>query len=47
MFFYQMKKEKEEEETEEMTIQRWPYLGIHPRYNHQTHTVFWMPTRAC
>ena len=34
-------------ETEEMTIQSLPYLGIHPIYNHQTQTLLWMPTRAC
>jgi hypothetical protein len=34
-------------ETEEMTIQRLPHLGIHPIYNHQTQTLLWMPTRAC
>jgi hypothetical protein len=34
-------------ETEGMTIQRLPYLGIDPIYNHQTHTLLWMPTRAC
>jgi hypothetical protein len=27
---------KYEAETEEMTIQRLPHLGIHPIYNHQT-----------
>ena len=34
-------------ETEEMTIQRLPHLGIHPIYNHQTQTLLWMPTSAC
>jgi hypothetical protein len=34
-------------ETEGMTIQRLPHLGIHPIYNHQTQTLFWMPTRSC
>jgi hypothetical protein len=34
-------------ETEGMAIQRLPHLGIHPTYNHQTQTLFWMPTRAC
>jgi hypothetical protein len=34
-------------ETEGMTIQRLPHLGIHPIYNHQTQTLLWMPTRAC
>jgi hypothetical protein len=29
-------------ETEEMTIQRLPHLGIHPTYNHQTQTLLWM-----
>jgi hypothetical protein len=35
-----------EAETEEMTIQRLPHLGIHPIYNYQTQTLLWM-TRAC
>jgi hypothetical protein len=30
-------------ETEEMTIQRLPYLGIHPIYNHQVQTLLQMP----
>ena len=34
-------------ETEEMTIQRLPHLGIHHIDNHQNQTLFWMPTRAC
>jgi hypothetical protein len=34
-------------ETEEMTIQRLPYLGIHPIYNLQTQTLLWMLTSAC
>ena len=34
-------------ETEGMTIQRLPHLGIHPIYNHQTQTLLWMPTSAC
>jgi hypothetical protein len=34
-------------ETEGMTIQRLPHLGIHPINNHQTQTLFQMPTRAC
>ena len=34
-------------ETEGMTIQRLPYLGIYPIYNHQTQTLLWMPTCAC
>jgi hypothetical protein len=33
-------------ETEEMTIQRLPHLGIYPIYN-QTQTLLWMPIRAC
>ena len=28
-------------ETEGMTIQRLPHLGIHPIYNHQTQTLVW------
>jgi hypothetical protein len=35
------------EETEEMTIQRLPHLGIHPIYNHQTQMLLQMPTSAC
>ena len=31
-------------ETEVMTIQRLPHLGIHPIYSHQTQTLLWMPT---
>jgi hypothetical protein len=34
-------------ETEEMTIQRLPRLEIHPINNHQTQTLWQMPTRAC
>ena len=34
-------------ETEGMTIQRLPHLGIHPIYSHQTQTLLWMPTSAC
>jgi hypothetical protein len=34
-------------ETEGMTIQKLPHLGIHLRYNHQTQTLLWMPTSAC
>jgi hypothetical protein len=34
-------------ETEGMTIQGLPRLGIHPINNHQTQTLLWMPTRAC
>jgi hypothetical protein len=33
-------------ETEGKTIQRLPYLEIHPIYNHQTQTLLWM-LRAC
>jgi hypothetical protein len=36
-----------EAETEEMTIQRLPHLGIHSINYHQNQTVLWMPTRAC
>ena len=36
-----------EAETEGMTIQRLPHLGIHPINNHQTQKLLWMPTRAC
>jgi hypothetical protein len=34
-------------ETEVMTIQRLPHLGIHPTINHQTQALLQMPTRAC
>jgi hypothetical protein len=34
-------------ETEGMTIQRLPHLGIHPIYSHQTWTLLWMPGSAC
>jgi hypothetical protein len=34
-------------ETEGMTIQKLPHLGIHPINNHQTQTLLQMPTRAC
>jgi hypothetical protein len=34
-------------ETEGMTIQRLPHLGIHAISNHQNQTLLWMPTRAC
>jgi hypothetical protein len=34
-------------ETEGMTIQRIPHLGIHPIYNQKTQTLLWMPTSAC
>jgi hypothetical protein len=33
-------------ETEGITIQRLPHLGIHLIYNHQTQTLLWMPTSA-
>jgi hypothetical protein len=33
-------------ETEGMTIQKLPHVGIHPIYNHQTQTLLWMPTSA-
>ena len=34
-------------ETEGVSIQRLPHLGIHPINNHQTQTLWLMPTRAC
>jgi hypothetical protein len=34
-------------ETEGVTIQRLPHLGIHLISNHQTQTLLQMPTRAC
>jgi hypothetical protein len=34
-------------ETEGMTIQRLPHLGIYPINNHQTQTLLQMPTKAC
>jgi hypothetical protein len=34
-------------ETEGMTIQRLPHLGIHPKYIYQTQTHLWMPTSTC
>jgi hypothetical protein len=34
-------------ETEGMTIQRLPHLGIHPIYIHQTQTLLRTPIRAC
>ena len=34
-------------ETEEMTIQRLPHLGIHPINNHQTQILLHMPERFC
>jgi hypothetical protein len=33
-------------ETEGVTIQRLPHLGIHPKGNYQTQTLLWMPTSA-
>ena len=36
-----------EAESEGMTIQKLPHLGIHPINNHQTQTLLQMPTRAC
>jgi hypothetical protein len=36
-----------EAETEGMTIQRLPHLGIHPINYHQTQTLLHMPTRFC
>jgi hypothetical protein len=32
---------------EAKTIQRLPYLGIHPIHSHQIQTLLWMPTSAC
>jgi hypothetical protein len=40
-------KTKSGAETEGMTIQRPPLLGIHPIYNHQFQTLLWRPTSAC
>ena len=34
-------------EMEERTMQRLPYPGIHPIYNHQTQTLLHMPARFC
>jgi hypothetical protein len=34
-------------ETEGMTIQKLPHLGIHPINNHQTQTLLEMPTTSC
>jgi hypothetical protein len=34
-------------ETERMTIQRLPHLGVHAINIHQTQTLLWMPRRAC
>jgi hypothetical protein len=33
-------------ETEGMTIQILPYLGLYPINNHQNWTLLWMPTRT-
>jgi hypothetical protein len=34
-------------ETEGKTIQKLPFLGIHPINNHKTQTLLQMPTRTC
>jgi hypothetical protein len=34
-------------ETEGRTIQRLPYPGIHPIYNHKSQTLLNMPERFC
>jgi hypothetical protein len=34
-------------ETDGLTIQKLPHLGIHTINNHQTQTLWQMPTRAC
>jgi hypothetical protein len=34
-------------ETEGMTTERLPHLGIHLINNHQNQKLLWMPTRAC
>jgi hypothetical protein len=34
-------------ESEGKTIQRLPYLGIHPICRHKTQTLLQMPRRAC
>jgi hypothetical protein len=34
-------------ETEGMTIQRLPLLGIHPTYSHQTQTLLLLPRSVC
>jgi hypothetical protein len=34
-------------ETEGMTMQRFPHLGIHAINNHQAQTLLWMPISAC
>ena len=35
------------EDTEGMTIQKLPHLGIHPINTHQTQTLLQMPARDC
>jgi hypothetical protein len=35
------------DEKEERTMQRLPYLGTHPKFNHQTQTVLHMSVRFC
>ena len=35
------------DETEGMTIQKMPHLGIHPINNHQTQTLLHMPAKFC
>jgi hypothetical protein len=34
-------------ETEAISIQRLPHLGIHPINNQQNQTLLWIPRRAC
>ena len=34
-------------DTEGKAIQRLPYLGIHPIYNHQTQTLLWTLGSTC
>lgn len=34
-------------QTEGLTTQRLPHLGIHPTNNYQTQTLLQMSTRAC
>jgi hypothetical protein len=34
-------------ESEGMTIQGLPHLGLHPRYSDQIQTLLWMPRSAC
>jgi hypothetical protein len=36
-----------EAETEGMTIQRLPHLGIHPINIQKNQTLLWMPARTC